>query len=29
VEDPAALFDQSVTVMEGVLGLRPGPPNRA
>jgi AcrR family transcriptional regulator len=25
VEDPAVLFDQSVTVMEGVVGLRPSP----
>jgi AcrR family transcriptional regulator len=29
VEDPAAVFDQSVTVMEGVVGLRPGSPNPA
>jgi AcrR family transcriptional regulator len=29
VEDPAALFDQSVTVMEAVVGLRPGSSNRA
>ena len=25
VEDPAALFDQSVAVMQGVIGLRPSP----